>query len=246
MVQLASQVRREEALARFRAVVIVVLALFVIALAIIVWIAFTSDGAEPAAPTNAIVVYHDDWESAMRKAGVTADFPDAPVSLTQLEATGRHRFSATFSEDEVAALLSVYRFESRVYGDRAALDHVEVDFPKAGYARLTGRVTLRGDPYLAYAAAPVRYDGEHIVIEQELAQLSVEGISVGGRQRERVVSMVSTYVNDLLVAAPGLSVKQAAIVPGGVRVVGSAPDSIGNPTTTEPPPLEGLDVASAR
>ena len=78
-------------------------------------------GARTAAATaRRFSAYRTPFESAMEKAGITATFPGAPVELTDVTPTGSHPFTATFTAEEVTALLNVFRWTTDIQGTSVA------------------------------------------------------------------------------------------------------------------------------
>lgn len=185
--------------------------------------------APPAPPAPSFDRFKPAWSSAMEKAGVEATFPVGPVSLVDLTASGRRPFEATFSAEEVTALLNVYRFEPDTGGQDIAIDSVVVEFPSSGQAGLTADVVLDGSGYSAVAEGPVSYAAGRIVIDG-LSALTVEGFSVGGDRRVQAEQALVQYFNGYLAGAPGLSIEAATVEDGAVSVRGFAPTSLANPT----------------
>jgi len=173
--------------------------------------------------------YQGAWESAMTKAGVEATYPEGPVDLEQVRPTGGQPFSATFTAEEMAALLAVYRYSSDAFGGDVELRNIEVGFPSQGRASLSGTLTLNGNSYTAVIEAPAYFARDRVVLGRRDARLTVEGFSVGGARREQALRTFADYLNAMLKAAPGLTVEKAQIVEGGVRVEGLAPTKIEHP-----------------
>ncbi|HSK48524.1 MAG TPA: hypothetical protein VLA05_11085 [Coriobacteriia bacterium] len=216
--------------------VIAVILLLVGGLAALVWWANGRDKPVATRAVEQFSRYRGPWESAMQKAGVEATFPGGPVDLEKVVPSGRQEFSATFTPEEVAALLAVYRYQTDDFGGQAALEEVEVDFPKENFASLSGRITLNGGSYQAAISAPLTFLSGQIVIAQGGAKLSVEGFSVGGERRTAALTTLSAYLNSMLAAAPGLVVEEAEVIEGSVRVRGTAPDRLEHP---DPIPSSG-------
>jgi hypothetical protein len=210
------------------AVVFVVLAGVV---GLIVWAVSSSGSA--SAPRPGFERFEPAWQSAMAKASVEATFPAGPVDLTQVRATGSQPFEATFTAEEISALVSVYRFEMTVSGEKVALGDAEIGFPEDGIGELDAELYARGSRYRAKATAPVTYvDGE--ITSPGLSSLRVEGFSVGGNNREMASEGIFLYLNRYLAAAPGLVVEEARIVEGGLVVTGTAPERLEHPEPLEP------------
>ena len=186
--------------------------------------------AESAPSGHPFSRHQDAWASALDKTGVESDgYPPGPVALEELAAIGAQEFSATYTPEEVSAILTVYRYQPDAFSGNVMLDRIVVDFPEDGRATIDGRVTLRGNAYNVHAEADVAYRDDLVVISEEGAQFSVEGFSVGGAQRTQAIEAVSEYLNSMLAATPGLTIKSARIVEGGVRVEGIAPQRIEHP-----------------
>jgi hypothetical protein len=193
---------------------------------LIVWALGSSGSA--SAPRPGFERYQPAWESAMRKAGVEATFPDGPVDISQVRATGTQPLDATFTAEEVAALLSVYRYEARVSGQTAATGDIEVSFPEDGVAELDMVLYWDGSRYRAKAVAPLAYQGGTIT-SPGLTSLRVAGFSVSGSNKEQASDGIIDYLNRYLGAAPGLTVEEAAITTDGLAVKGTVPESIEHP-----------------
>lgn len=196
---------------------------------LIAWAIWVSSGNEP--PRQIVPdfgQYRAGWESAMRKAGVEATFPAGPVELTGVRATGMHSFSATFTAEEITALLNVYRFSRAVQGREVSILEADVAFPAAGQASLTGRLGVDRTSYRAIISAPVSYSNG-AVRSSGPARLRVSGFDVGGARLRQAMTAVLGYVNAYVKAAPGLVVTKAEIIEGGLYVEGSAPYSLEHP-----------------
>ena len=177
--------------------------------------------------------YRDAWASAMRKASVDATFPAEPIDITVLDAAGSHTFEATFTAEEITALVTVYRYTPA--GQAVALQQVTVRFPAAGEAALSGSAVINGSGYSAEIAGPTGYENGAIVAQGAM-RVSVEGFGVGGERGRQASDAALAYLNDFLDAAPGLSVETAEITAqGGLRVTGKAPDLLINPAPDDRP-----------
>lgn len=169
-----------------------------------------------------------DFAKAMKKAGVKAAYPGQPVALTSVVPSGSHPFSATFTAGEIAALLNTFRFESDVAGMRISLGRVRASVPEPGSAKLSAMVTANGGTYSGTVELPLSYSAGGIS-SPGVSVLTVEGISANEGQKAQVGGALVDYFNEYLSAAPGLSVELAAITADGVRVTGTAPDSLAYP-----------------
>jgi len=164
----------------------------------------------------------------MAKAGVEATFPVGPVSVETVVTDGLVPFSATFTADEIGALLNVYPFESKMAGLDATLSDVEVAFPQAGVAVVGARLVSDGTGYSIRMTLPLEHTPKGID-SPGATELSVEGFSVGGTRRQQASDALVAYLNLYLGAAPGLIVERASIVEGGLVVDGSAPQRLEHP-----------------
>lgn len=173
--------------------------------------------------------YREPWEAAMAKASVVATFPAEPVSLVELQADGMHAFQATFTAEEISALLTMHPYVYELNGNEISLKTPAVGFPEADTGSFEGYLVYGGSRYKARATAPASYSDGDIEIGTSGAELTVEGFGVGGDRRTQALGGISDYLNALLDAAPQLTVTSARIVEGGLEVEGMAPDSIGFP-----------------
>ena len=161
----------------------------------------------------------------MLKAGVTAEYPAAPVELKNVVPGGAHPFSATFTADEVAALLSTFRHAAVVNGTEVALLGATMTFPETGVARLSTRVAVQDSIYSAMMLAPVAFkDGR--ITSPGATEATAEGFSLSGAKRAQLTNGVITYANEYLDSAPGLTVDSAEITAEGLVVTGTAPDTL--------------------
>jgi len=168
------------------------------------------------------------FESAMHKASVAAAYPGGPVALTSVTASGSHRFSATFTPAEVAAILNTLTFESDSAGIQISLRNVTLGVPEPGTARLSAAVTANGGTYAGSVTLPLSYAGGQ-VSSSGATDLSIEGISGNAGQKAQVSTALVRFFNAYLAAAPGLTIDTASIGADGVTVTGSAPDSLSYP-----------------
>ena len=174
-------------------------------------------------PSTAASTGQSAFASAMRKAGVSAVEPASPVSLTAIKPTGSHHFDATFTGDELAALLNDFTYES-ASGQHFELSNVGISF-EGNVVSISGMVNASGNSYSGTVSAPVAYESGRIVLSGT-PSVTAEGLSIGGAQAQQATTLVLGYVNGYLDAAPGLSIESAAVTSGGVHVVGTAPDSV--------------------
>lgn len=170
------------------------------------------------------------WSSAMQKAGVEATFPAGPVQIEDLLATGRRPFEATFTAEEVSALMNVYVYDTEVAGQDVGVKDVAVGFPGPGVGSIEGELLSGGSSYGVKATAPLTYSAKGIA-SPGLTSLAVEGFSIGGSRRQQAGDALVAYLNTYLRAAPGLTVERAEITTEGLRVKGSAPAALEHPKT---------------
>lgn len=202
------------------AVVVAIIALLFIA--VVVYLISTQTTHSGDAASRAA------FESAMKKAGVQATFPAQPVDVTTLKATGSHPFSATFTAEELAALVNAYPYTSDVAGLSINLRNASMEFPAPGVIKMTANVTANGGTYSGTVTAPASFSAGQISTAG-VTDLSVEGISGNDAQKTQVGDALVTYANAYLAAAPGLAIQSARITAAGLEVKGTAPDSISAP-----------------
>ena len=165
------------------------------------------------------------YESAMRKAGVEASFPAEPVELSSVVPSGGHPFSATFTAEELGALLNTFRFTADVDGSTVLVRRANLRFPGESGIELDARVGVDGSAYTALIEGPVSFrDG--FARSPGATRATAEGISLNAAQRVQLTRAVLSYVNAYLQAAPGLDVGSAKLTPDGVAATGTAPDRI--------------------
>lgn len=178
--------------------------------------------------------YRPAWESAMAKAGVEATYPPEPVRVEQLRPSGLRSFSATFTAEEIGALINVYPYEAEMTGQAVALDSVTIAFPRPGVAGANARLIADNTGYSVEVALPLEYTAKGIS-SQGPSQLKAEGFTIRGDQKQQAVTALVAYLNSYLRAAPGLVVERAEIVEGGVAVTGRAPQRLENPADAAEP-----------
>lgn len=202
-------------------------------IALIVWAISSRDEPTATVPAPSFDRFQVDWSSAMLKAGVEATFPAGPVEITEVRATGQVPFEAEFTADEISALVNVYLYGIEEGGPEVALSNVSVAFPRQGVGSIEAKLVYDGAPYDAFASAPLTYSAKGIS-SPGLTSLKVEGFSVGGSRRKQAGDALLGYLNSYLKAAPGLTVEQAQIVSGGLKVKGTAPAQLEHPEPIEP------------
>jgi hypothetical protein len=178
--------------------------------------------------TQVFSEYRTPFESAMAKAGTTAAFPAAPVELSGVSATGSHPFKATFTAEEVTALVNVFPWTTELQGTSVAVSGVTVGFPSAGIGSLRARVKVNGSSYGGTLQGPVDYKSGSIT-SPGATKVVAEGFTVTGDRAQQATEMLLLYLNAYLKAAPGLTVDTAEITMTGVDVSGTAPDSLSLP-----------------
>jgi hypothetical protein len=162
------------------------------------------------------------FASAMHKAGVSAVEPPSPIALDAIRPVGSHHFDATFTGDELAALMNAFT-HAPASGQSFALSNVGISF-QGDAVSISGTVNASGNSYSGTVRAPVAYEGGRIVLSGT-PSVSAEDLSIGGAQAQQATTLVLGYVNGYLDAAPGLSIESATVTSGGAHVVGTAPDS---------------------
>ena len=185
-----------------------------------VWMALQHSGTgTPTANTTSA------FASAMRKAGVTATEPPAPVPLTSVTPSGSHALDATLTGDELAALTNSFPYEATSQGVALALTHIRISTADGGTVTLSGEVKTSGNSYTGTVSAPVVFESGRIALAGE-ATVSAEGLPIGGAQAQQATAALLEYANAYLAAAPGLHVDSAQVTGAGVHVVGTAPDRL--------------------
>jgi len=209
-------------------VALVALVLLVAVVALVVWAATFSNSTPPQRTGPGFERFEPGWSSAMAKAGVEATFPAGPVDLTQVSPTGSEPFEATFTAEEITALLNVYRYDADLSGQSVSFARAQADFPKPGVGALAGTLSAQGSRYSAEIEGPVTYSATGID-SPGATSLKVEGFTIGGVRRRQASDAVIAYLNLYLRAAPGLTIEDARIVADGVYVKGSAPARLEHP-----------------
>jgi hypothetical protein len=202
---------------------------------LVVWAIAVSRAPRRVAEPPSFSRFEQAWTSAMAKAGVEATFPPAPVELTEVVAHGRVAFDATFTADEVTALLNVYPYKAVIGGQQVSFLDPVVAFPAAGTGALSGRLQAGESAYSASIAGPVAYTATGID-SPGATELTVEGFSVGGQRRAQATEAIIAYLNLYLRAAPGLTIERAEIVDGGLHAKGSAPARLEHPRVSPDAP----------
>lgn len=165
------------------------------------------------------------FASAMKKASVDATSPTGPVDLTSLRVSGGHAFSATFTPEELAALLNTYSYTAEVSGSRISLSDVSLALAGEGSLRLSAGVGVDGAAYSGTVTVPVAL-ADGLVTSTGATAASAEGFSLNESQRAQITDALLGYANAYLDAAPGLRIGSAKVTAGGIAVTGVAPDRI--------------------
>ena len=168
------------------------------------------------------------FASAMKKAGVKATYPPTPVALDSLKATGSHPFDATFTPEEISALMNAYTLTVPVQGNHVALSKVTVGFPAPGTATLAGTVAVSTSSYSGSVTGPLVFSNG-VLSSTGATDVQAEGFAVSGAQAQQVTAVLLGYLNGYLAAAPGLKIDSATITADGAHVTGTAPDAIAAP-----------------
>ncbi len=156
------------------------------------------------------------------------------MDVEQLRPSGLRSFSATFTAEEIGALINVYPYEARMTDREVTLNSVTVDFPRPGVAGASAKLIADNTGYSVEVALPLEYTAKGIS-SRGPSQLKAEGFTIRGEQKQQAVTAVVGYLNLYLQAAPGLIVERAEIVDGGLSVTGSAPQRLENPPAEAEP-----------
>lgn len=157
------------------------------------------------------------FESAMGKAGVDANYPATPAAIGSVTVKGSKPLDATFTDDEVSALMNAYLvpFEYNVRG-------VQVVFHDGGNAEGSAMVTYQGVDMPGYIKGTVSWDGR---VSGTASAASAAGIPANGSWLETGQNKTLQFVN-LYFAVPGLTIESAEMREGEVHVTGTVPESI--------------------
>ena len=169
--------------------------------------------------------YRPGFESAMKKAGTTATFPGAPVELETVSPTGSHPFEATFTADEITALVNVFPWTTSIQGTSVAVSDALVGFPAAGTGSLSARVKINDSSYSGSLVGPIEYVAGRIT-STGATEVTAEGFPVTGQRASQATELLLVYLNAYLSAAPGLSVDSAEVTSSGLTVKGTAPNAV--------------------
>jgi hypothetical protein len=192
---------------------------FLVAVVLLVMRSSGGSGVADTAATKAA------FDSAMQKAGVTAGYPGQPVELTSVVPTGSHPFTATFSAEELAALLNTFVYEYDVAGTRIALRNASLGSSAPGVADISASINANWSTYSGSVTLPLTFASGRVSTTGVTA-LTAEGFPANDGQKAQAGSGLVDYFNAYLAAAPGLTIESASIGADGVSVTGMAPDSI--------------------
>jgi hypothetical protein len=165
------------------------------------------------------------YASAMKRAGVNSPpMPETQIELSTVQTMGSHKFDATFTYPELAALLQAFGHTPR------GAQHVEVRCQSiapasGGSLRLTGGLVANGQSFDGWVQAPVKFTMGSIQVTGPV-RANIGGLTWNRQQATSAGGVIVNYLNALLVAAPGLQISGAEIVDGGVHVTGTAPNTI--------------------
>ena len=180
--------------------------------------------AQTSAP--APVVTASAFDSAMQKAGVKTPGPPAsPVDLASVKPSGHHTFDATFTPEELGALLNAFPHDVTVSGTIVSLSSVTLSAAPGGGLALSGTVSAGGTSYSGTVSGSVAFEGGKVVAAGPLT-VEAEGLTLPDAQAQGATQMLLAYVNGYLAAAPGLTATSASVSPDGVHVTGIAPDTL--------------------
>lgn len=200
---------------------VAVLVVAAIAAAVVGVLALANRGHSAQSPAASASAF----DSAMKKAGVTANLATKPVELTSVEASGSHPFEADFTAEELTALVNAFHYSTTVDGQQLSVSSATIRIPGDGTMSLAGTIDLNGNSYSGSIAGPVSFENGQIT-SSGATDVQAEGIPVGGAQAQQATALLLGYVNEYLAAAPGLKVESAALTGAAVHVKGTAPDSI--------------------
>jgi hypothetical protein len=158
------------------------------------------------------------FDSAMVKAGIKAEYPATPVATGQLKVTGKKKLDATFTDDEVSALINAYvePFEYNVRG-------VQVVFHDGGKGEASALVTYQGKDYPGYITGAVSLENGRVTGSATSANAA--GIPAKGSWLSLGETKSIDFFN-LQLAIPNLVIETAEMTEGQVRVTGTVPRSI--------------------
>lgn len=204
--------------------------IFIAVIGVVVWAAGRETAPPPVFDYEA---YRPAWESAMAKAGVEATFPVVPVEIDTLETSGFRSLDATFTAEEISALAAMYRYTYESPQGTVSLLRPEIGFPEAGRVSVSARLVYQGSGYSVRGAVDATMASGALVFDEDSAVLVASGFQVEDEQLRQALGAVVIYIEELLTAAPRLTVLDAEIVEGAVHVYGAAPREIRDPRPPE-------------
>ena len=205
---------------------IVIAAVAIALLAVVgylVTVALSASSATRATTSPAAVAA---FNSAMRKADVKAQPPTEPVAIERsVQANGSHPFSATFTPEEIAALINNFPYASSLAGVNIELAGVTLAIPEPGSVKLSAQVSVNGGTHAGTVTAPVTF-ANGLIMSPGATQVTVDGVPTSGAQKTQVSDALVRYFNAYLSAAPGLHIDTASVGADGITVRGIAPDTL--------------------
>jgi len=204
--------------------VIVGVVFVAILVGVVVWALNRPSTSGPDAAANRAA-----FDSAMSKASVEASYPPgAPIPLTSVKATGEHTFSATFTAEELTALLSAFSYTAELNGSKASVGRATVRLAGPDSLGLDASVNVDGNTLGATMEGPIAYSFGSVT-SAGATSANVEGVSLNAAQKTQLTDAVVGYLNAYLAHAPGLRIGSVRIASDGVVVTGNAPDRLTYP-----------------
>jgi hypothetical protein len=160
----------------------------------------------------------------MRKAGVAyPEVPSVAVDLKSVQPTGSHHFDATFTYEELVALLEAFTFTPKSTKD---IDFRVKSVNMGGTGlRVYGDVYANGMALKGWIEGPVVFADSKIKPNGSFIA-DTNGFAIDGARAAQVANIAITYLNAYLAAAPGLKVQSATVTSEGIHATGTAPDRI--------------------
>ena len=94
------------------------------------------------------------------EGGRRGHLPAGPVDITRVSPSGSEPFEATFTAEEITALLNVYRYTADLTGSPCRSRARRAAFPKPGVGALGGTLSAGGSNYAAEIEGPVDLHGD--------------------------------------------------------------------------------------
>jgi hypothetical protein len=198
-----------------------------IALAVVAVLAVCGCGAAYAAlrsmgaPRDLGVRYTEaDYWNALSKAGVQVT--DAPTAEdwagTETRYSGSKPLDAVFTDSEVSALLNY----SHMGG--WPIRQVQVRFTGGDGLEMSGAASYGGTSYPFYAKGNASMSGS--TVGGSASEAEVLGRTLPGEYLEPGSAWLVGVINDRLARVTGLAISQAAVVDGGLHLVGTVPAKV--------------------